>query len=324
MKFLFIFLVVAFCSISFIENKKQQKEATGGNNSSVIENKRIPRLQFKGLYESEKIEKRPNDPYGYWECFRFYQNSFVLEGGSMDDPNKPILRDLGNYLIHGDSIFFEITSDEGKVRYDGIILSNGNLKLNWHSFINGRESTREYRYVNRNYQDTIYIVPEIIDPCDSTKMLGFITNFNITDTILVGDSYEKKAIKSGNLFIKETCKKDTLFCDPVFLFKKVKYTCNEYTAYSFAFRRIGDNTYESGSSSFYIIQVYKNQKLIFKHIFEDLMGEIIVELKGIKEYNGRLTIYGAEYPYFVPDYGRFILTYEEGKFNIVHECREIH
>jgi len=165
---------------------------------------------------------------------------------------------------------------------------------------------------------------KISNPCDSLKVKGFISNLALEDSIPINDEFEKHALIKGEFFINESCLADTLFCDSIYINTKLKYVFDDYTVYSFGFRFNGEQGYENNSNSFYLTQIFKDEKLLFDHIFEELIGEIILELNGIQELNNGVILYGKEFPYFSADYGRFKLSLTKRSIDITHECNEQH
>ncbi|WP_439185875.1 hypothetical protein [Carboxylicivirga taeanensis] len=327
--YILILLFISSC------NTKRKHEKT--NNLSITENidnvdstiktepKVEQKIKFTGLYQSEKIEKELNDPHGYWNYLRFYENNHVRQIGSENLPKNVFdLRYHGKYLIEEDSLKFEIKSTNGSVFYKGQILKNGNLKLHSKSMINGNESNREYTFVNLTFTDTVYEEPEVYNPCDSTKLKTYKTNLKELDINQINQESIEKAIDFGNQFIKEHCKSDSLYCDSIYIHEKKLFAIDSIKVYSFGYRFYGNQGYESNSNSFYTIWIYEENELRYQHTFEELIGEIIVNITGIESDGNGYVLYGEEYPYFSNDYGRFRMEIQNERWNIVHECREVH
>jgi len=115
-------------------------------NNSTVTNNLTGTIRYDGLY----YRKEGADSNQY---IRFYDDGTVITVTStgtitqiknwFDKNNKsPFSR--GKYVVTGDSITFQSTSEAGRVDYNGKILDN-KLILNIHSHINGfRASDREY------------------------------------------------------------------------------------------------------------------------------------------------------------------------------------
>ena len=112
---------------------------------SIVTNNLIGPIRYDGVY----FRKEDSDSNQY---IRFYDDGTVITVTSTGtitqiknwfdkDNNSP---SKGKYVITGDSIIFQSTSEAGRVDYNGKILDN-KLILNIHSHINGfRASSREY------------------------------------------------------------------------------------------------------------------------------------------------------------------------------------
>lgn len=102
-------------------------------------------LKTKALYYSGKTKK-----YRYY--LRFYPDASVIGVSAYGKPsevnnwflkkNKTI--QTGTYEIKGDSLFFDLESKTGIVKYRGLMSKKG-LTIHSHSMINGFQTTRNYK-----------------------------------------------------------------------------------------------------------------------------------------------------------------------------------
>jgi hypothetical protein len=326
----FITYILILFFISSCNTKQKQEEKTDLSSEEKIVNidstvNLESKIKFSGLYQSEKIEKEPNDQHRYWNYLRFYENNHVRQVSSDNDPKGVLdLRYHGEYKIEEDSLKFEIKSTNGSIIYKGKILENGNLILYSKSMINGHESNREFTFIDLSFVNTIYEEPEIYNPCDSSKLVTYKINLIELDINQINQEIIKTATVFGRQFITEQCASDTLYCDSIYIHERKVYAIDNLRVYSFGYRFYGNQGYESNSNSFYTIWIFENDELKFQHTFEELIGEIIVKIVGIESNGNGYVLYGEEYPYFSNEYGRFRMELKNEGWNIVHECREEH
>ena len=110
-------------------------------------------LKFNGLYYYLNISKNTN------YVLRFFEKNKLVIGTSIGAknsiylfakffPNEGWFNEFyeikGNYAISENKISFVC----GNVSYDGTILDNGKLSLFSHSYINGYEATKEYKFIS--------------------------------------------------------------------------------------------------------------------------------------------------------------------------------
>lgn len=105
-----------------------------------------------GIYQSQRVSHQEG---AYWHYLRFFADGLVIAVSSTGNPkevarwfnrnNSEISR--GAYRLVGGAIKFAATSSEGTVEYDGEV-SQHNLILRSHSYINGHRGVAEYRHVS--------------------------------------------------------------------------------------------------------------------------------------------------------------------------------
>ena len=115
----------------------------------------MSKLKFNGLYYYLNISLNIN------YILRFFEKNNLVIGVSLSaNKGKELFKNYfpqgdwfnefyeknGNYTIFGNKISFVC----GKVSYEGTILDSGKLSLFSHSYINGHESTNEYKYISFN------------------------------------------------------------------------------------------------------------------------------------------------------------------------------
>lgn len=106
-------------------------------------------LKPRAMYYSGKTKK-----YRYY--LRFYPDASVIGVTAFGKPsevnnwfnkqNKTI--QTGTYEIKGDSLFFDLESKTGIVKYRGLISQKG-LAIHSHSLINGYQATRSYKQLKK-------------------------------------------------------------------------------------------------------------------------------------------------------------------------------
>jgi len=113
-------------------------------------------LKFDGLYFTEKIESDHAESYRYY--LRFYENGKVIGSSSTGEP-KEVKEwlitssdnlSVGEYVITGNEIAFDLTTKSGTVSYKGTIAAN-QLTLLSESQINGFKSTKQYKFKSMNF-----------------------------------------------------------------------------------------------------------------------------------------------------------------------------
>jgi hypothetical protein len=118
--------------------------------SDRCEQSTAPRLQFDGVYQTEKVED-------HWHYLRFYDDGTVITVSSTGDPaviagwfkkenveSKSLPH--GRYEIEGGRLAFSSTSAHGRVDYEGVFQGD-TLTLNVYSHINDHRGTRRYSFV---------------------------------------------------------------------------------------------------------------------------------------------------------------------------------
>ena len=115
----------------------------------------MSKLKFNGLYYH--LDTSSNTNY----ILRFFEkNNLVISVSIIANEGKKLSKKYfpqgdwfnefyeqnGNYTISGNKISFVCS----KVSYEGIILNSRKLSLFSHSYINGYESTKEYKYISFN------------------------------------------------------------------------------------------------------------------------------------------------------------------------------
>jgi hypothetical protein len=115
-------------------------------------------VRFDGFYQTvSEIDSTNDTTYidTTYSFLRFYPNGKVLSvssNGNLNDLKKWFnLKhenpSIGNYEINDDRIYFETTSNQGSVVYDGQIKDKYYLDLSVKSLINGNLSQKKYYFV---------------------------------------------------------------------------------------------------------------------------------------------------------------------------------
>ena len=118
----------------------------------------MSKIRFDGYYYLFTLENNKND--SYVQVLRFFnENNKVISVthrkhyfcfGSFFPSNdwfNENYDDSGNFKIIENEISFDISSEDGKVSYKGTILNEDELELFSHSYINGYEDTKIYKFI---------------------------------------------------------------------------------------------------------------------------------------------------------------------------------
>ena len=118
----------------------------------------MSKIRFDGYYYLFTLKK--NTYYSYVKVFRFFNNNNKVISvthatqdfcfGSFFPSNdwfNENYDDSGNFKIIENEISFDCSSKHGKVSYKGTILNDDKLELFSHSYINGYEQTKIYKFI---------------------------------------------------------------------------------------------------------------------------------------------------------------------------------
>ena len=118
----------------------------------------MSKIRFDGYYYLFTLKNNIND--SYVKVLRFFNKnnqvisvshiasdfsfgSFFPSGNWFNEMHE----DSGNFKIIENEISFDCSSKEGKVSYKGTILNDDELELFSHSYINGYEETKIYKFI---------------------------------------------------------------------------------------------------------------------------------------------------------------------------------
>ena len=118
----------------------------------------MSKIRFDGYYYLFRLKNNKND--SYVQVLRFFnENNKVISvtlvthyfcfGSFFPSENwfNEKYEDSGNFKIIENEISFDCSSEEGKVSYKGTILNEDELELFSHSYINGYEDTKIYKFI---------------------------------------------------------------------------------------------------------------------------------------------------------------------------------
>ena len=118
----------------------------------------MSKIRFDGYYYLFTLKNNKND--SYVQVLRFFNknNKVILVthaannfsfGSCFPSGNwfNEKYEDSGNFEIIENEISFYCSSEEGKVSYKGKILNDDELELFCHSYINGYEDTKIYKFI---------------------------------------------------------------------------------------------------------------------------------------------------------------------------------
>ena len=118
----------------------------------------MSKIRFDGYYYLFTLKNNKND--SYVQVLRFFnENNKVISvtlaannfsfGSFFPSGNwfNEKYEDSGNFEIIENEISFDCSSEEGKVSYKGKILNDDELELFYHSYINGYEDTKIYKFI---------------------------------------------------------------------------------------------------------------------------------------------------------------------------------
>ncbi len=162
------------------------------------------------------------------------------------------------------------------------------------------------------------------DFCDTTKIKDFKTNLTILIEGLTDIEKEYQLEQAIN-FIKKSCQRDTLFCGEINYKNSTTYKYdNEWKLLLTGYVLDQETGMEENSASFFVLTILRNNDFWFTDIFEDLIGEIQVELNGFEDKERQITVWGQAYPYFQHDYGKFRLVIKNGVTDYEFQCHSQH
>ena len=118
----------------------------------------MSKIRFDGYYYLFRLKNNISD--SYVKVLRFFNKnnkvisvshiasdfsfrSFFPSGNWFNEMHE----DSGNFKIIENEISFDCSSKEGKVSYKGTILNDDELELFSHSYINGYEDTKIYKFI---------------------------------------------------------------------------------------------------------------------------------------------------------------------------------
>jgi len=160
--------------------------------------------------------------------------------------------------------------------------------------------------------------------CDTTKIADFKSNLTIVAGELTANEKEYQ-LKKANDFIKQSCKRDTLFCGEIIYKKSTTYKYdNEWRMVLTGYVLDQATGMEEESASFFVLTIMRNNEAWFTEILEDLVGEIQVNLNGFEDKDKQITVWGHAYPYFQADYGKFRLIIKSGMTEYEFQCHSQH
>ena len=119
----------------------------------------MSKIRFDGYYYLFTLKNNKNDSYVHVLRF-FNKNNKVISvahaannfsfGSCFPSGNwfNEKFKNSGNFEIIENEISFDCSSKNGKISYKGTILNDDELELFCHSYINGYEDTKIYKFIS--------------------------------------------------------------------------------------------------------------------------------------------------------------------------------
>lgn len=157
--------------------------------------------------------------------------------------------------------------------------------------------------------------------CDENKIKDFKNNLTKSPNSLSQKNIEKidKAVKE---FMEQYCALEPTLCKPYEnRYHEVYNTVNPNIQLALSAYLLKDAPIDDEKGGHIkVISIFEKGDMAQYFILDDLMGEILVELSGFEGDLAQFSIWGASFPYFVPEYGKFKISNNKGTFSIIHEC----